>query len=310
MRSIASDSQRTDSDTGLAAETAPRDFESQSAVRSNAYSTAAMTIIEPRRGWIAIDWKELWEFRELLYFLAWRDIKVRYKQTVLGASWAILQPFMTMVVFTVFFGRLAKVPSDGIPYPVFAYAGLLPWTFFANSVTHAGQSLVNQQHLLTKVYFPRMFVPMAPIGAALVDLALASCLLGVIMACYGVGPTALIGLAPLLVFLSAATALGVGLLLAALTVTYRDFRYVIPFMIQLWLFCTPVVYPVSIVPEPWQWVLALNPMGGIVGASRAALVGGPMNWTHLLISAVVALGVLCLGASYFRWTERRFADIA
>ncbi len=267
-------------------------------------------VIEPRQGWIAIDWGELWKFRELLYFLTLRDLKVRYKQTVLGAAWAILQPLMTMIVFTIFFGRLAKIPSDGIPYPVFAYAGLLPWTLFANSVTQAGQSLVNQQHLLTKVYFPRLFVPMAPVGAALVDLVLASTVLVVIMAYYGVTPTVLIVLAPLLVVLTAATALGVGLLLAALTVTYRDFRYVIPFMIQLWLFCTPVVYPVSIVPDHWQWLLALNPMSGIVGASRAALVGGPMNWTHLAISAAIATGVLCFGAAYFRRTERRFADIA
>lgn len=270
----------------------------------------AVTIIEPRRGWIAIDWGELWEFRGLLYFLTWRDIKVRYKQTVLGAAWAILQPLMTMVVFTIFFGRLAKIPSDGIPYPVFSYAGLLPWTFFANSVAHAGTSLVNQQHLLTKVYFPRMFLPVATVGAAAVDLILASVVLGAIMAFYGVVPTSLIILVPVLVLLGAAAALGVGLLLAALTVTYRDFRYVIPFMIQIWLFCTPVVYPISFVPERWQWLLALNPMGGVVGASRAALVGGPMNWTHLGISALVAVGLLVVGAAYFRRTERRFADIA
>lgn len=273
-------------------------------------SAAKLTVIEPRRGWIPIDWKELSEFRELLYFLTWRDIKVRYKQTVLGAAWAILQPLMTMVVFTIFFGKLAKIPSDGIPYPVFAYAGLLPWTFFANSVSQAGQSLVNQQHLLTKVYFPRLFVPMAPVGAAFVDLMLASGVLGVIMAFYGVAPTTLIVIAPLLVLLTAVAALGIGLLLAALTVTYRDFRYVIPFMIQLWLFCTPVVYPVSMVPERWQWLLALNPMGGIVTAFRAALVGTPMNWNHLAISAAVAAGLLVLGAAYFRRVERRFADIA
>lgn len=270
----------------------------------------SVRVIEVRSGWIPFDWKELWGFRELLYFLTWRDIKVRYKQTVLGAAWAILQPLMTMVVFTIFFGRLAKMPSDGIPYPVFAYAGLLPWTFFANSVSHAGQSLVNQQHLLTKVYFPRVFVPTAPVGAAFVDFILASCILGLIMAWFGVAPTVLIVLTPVLVLLTAAAALGVGLLLAALTVTYRDFRYVIPFMIQLWLFCTPVVYPVSIVPERWQWLLALNPMGGVVAAFRAALVGGPMNWNHLAISAAVVTGLLLLGAKYFRRTERRFADIA
>ncbi len=285
--------------------------------KSNAYSSQALPCqnesvrtIEPLRGWIAIDWGELWDFRELLFFLTWRDLKIRYKQTVLGSAWAILQPFMTMIVFSIFFGRLAKIPSDGIPYPVFVYAGLLPWTFFANSVSHAGQSLVNQRNLLTKVYFPRFFVPLAPIGAALVDLVLASTILGAIMAYYQVAPTRMIILAPLLVVMTAATATGIGLLLAALTVTYRDFRHVIPFMIQLWLFCTPVIYPIGIVPERWQWLLALNPMSGIVTASRAALIGTPMQWSHLGISAVIALIVLWFGAYYFRRVERHFADIA
>ena len=272
--------------------------------------TSALSVIEPRRGWIAIDWQELWEFRELLYFLTWRDVKVRYKQTVLGAAWAVLQPLAAMIVFTIFFGRLAKIPSDGLPYAVFAYTGLLPWTLFANSVSQAGQSLVNQQQLLTKVYFPRMFMPAAPVAAALVDFALATCVLGGIMAYYRVAPGSLIWLFPLLVLLTVVTALGVGLLLAALTVTYRDFRYVIPFMVQLWLFCTPVVYPVSIVPERWQWLLALNPMGGIVASFRAALIGGPMDWGHLAISSAIAIALLVLGAAYFRRTERRFADIA
>jgi lipopolysaccharide transport system permease protein len=275
-------------------------------------STAAnkLTIIQPRCGWVRFDTQELWESRELLYFLTWRDIKVRYKQTVLGAAWAILQPLLTMLVFTIFFGRLAKLPSDGIAYPVFAYAGLLPWTFFANSVTLSGQSLVNQQHLLTKVYFPRVFVPAAPVAAGLVDLFLAGTVLAVMMVLYNVVPTGLLVLVPLLILVTAASALGVGLLLAALTVTYRDFRYVIPFLVQIWLFCTPVVYPVSIVPERWQWLLALNPMGGVVTASRAALVNGPMNWNHLAISSSVAVGLLIFGAAYFRRTERRFADIA
>ncbi len=269
-----------------------------------------VTVIQPRQRWTGIDWRELWQFRELLYFLTWRDVKVRYKQTVLGAAWAIIQPFMTMVVFTIFFGRLAKMPSDGIPYPVFAYAGLLPWTFFANAVTNSAQSLVSQRQLLTKIYFPRLFMPTAPVATALVDFALAACVLAGIMAWYNVTPTALIWLFPLLILLTAVTALGVGLLLAALTVTYRDFRYIISFLMQLWLFCTPVVYPVSIVPVRWQWLLAFNPMAGIVSAFRAAMIGGPMNWNHLAISSTIGIGLLLVGATYFRRTERRFADIA
>ena len=276
---------------------------------SAAAAEQPLTVIEPRSGWVGIDWRELWEFRELLYTLAWRDVKVRYKQTALGVAWAILQPLATMVVFTIFFGRLAKMPSDGIAYPVFAYAGLLPWMFFTTSVSNAAQSLVNQQTMLTKIYLPRWFLPAAPVATAFVDLVLASCVMVGIMAWYEIVPTAMIVLVPGLILLTAVTALGVGLLLAALTVTYRDFRYVITFMLQLWLFCTPVVYPVSIVPEQWQWVLALNPMGGVVGAFRAAVVGGPMHWDHLAISVVVAVAVLVVGCAYFRRIERRFADI-
>lgn len=268
------------------------------------------TIIEPRRGWIAIDWRELWEHRELLVFLVMRDIRVRYKQTVLGASWAILQPLFAMLIFTVIFGNFAKIPSDDAPYALFVFAGLLPWTFFSTAVTQAGQSLVNQQQLLTKIYLPRMFVPAAPVGAALVDMAISFGVFGVILAIYRQVPGWGIVVLPLLVLLTVAAALGVGLLLASLTVTYRDFRYVIPFMMQAWMYVSPVIFPVSIVPREYRWILALNPLTGIIDGFRAALLSRPFDWVTLRISAVVSIALLILGMFYFRKTERRFADVA
>lgn len=267
-------------------------------------------LIRPRRGWISIDFAELARYRELLYFLVWRDLKVRYKQTVLGVAWAVLQPLLNMLVFTVIFGRLARLPSDEFPYPVFVYTALMPWTFFANGVTHAGQSLVNQQHLMTKVYFPRLFVPTAGVGAGLVDLAISFGLYAIILLVYKVPLSAGAVFLPLLVLLTLLATLGLGYIFAALTVAYRDFRYVVPFMVQIMMYVSPVVYPVSIVPDRFHWVLALNPMAGIIDAYRSAILGKPWNLSMLTISVLVTLALLVFGLFYFRRTERRFADIA
>ena len=267
-------------------------------------------VIRPRPGWIAVNWRELWDSRELLVFLVWRDITVRYKQTVLGVAWAVLQPLFSMLIFTVIFGRLAKMPSDGQPYALFVYAGLLPWMFFANAVTGASQSLVNQQSLLTKIYLPRLFVPSASIGGGMVDLAVSFGVFACLMIFYRVTPGLGMLALPLLVMLTVIAALGVGLSLAAVTVTYRDFRYVIPFMIQAWMYVSPVIYPVSLVPAKWQWLLAINPMAGIIDGYRSSLLGQPWNLLTLSISALSAILMLVYGLFYFRKTERRFADVA
>ena len=273
-------------------------------------SESPLTIIQPRPGWIAIDWRELWEARELMYFLVLRDVSVRYKQTVLGVAWAVLQPVFSMLIFTVIFGKLAKMPSEGQPYAVFVYAGLLPWTFFANAVTGASQSLVNQQSLLTKIYLPRLFVPAASIGGGLVDLGVSFVVFACVMLFYQVAPGWGLIAVPLLVLLAVVAALGVGLTLAAVTVTYRDFRYVIPFMVQAWMYISPVIYPVSLVPPQWQWLLAINPMAGIIDAFRSALLGQPWNLLTLGISTLSASLMFAYGLFFFRKTERRFADVA
>ncbi len=267
-------------------------------------------VIKPRSGWIAIDWRELWEARELLYFLVLRDVKVRYKQTVLGVAWAVLQPLFTMVIFTVIFGRFAKIPSDGVPYSLFVFAGLLPWTFFSANINQASMSLMNQQSLLTKIYLPRLFVPSASIGTGLIDFGVSLVVLAVMMLWYGVGVgPGVLAIIPLLV-LAGAASLGIGLTMAALIVAYRDFRYVVPFLLQSWMFVSPVIYPVSIVPAKWQPLLALNPMTGIIDGFRSALLGLPWNPTTLLISSASAMAMLGYGLFYFRKTERTFADIA
>ncbi len=272
--------------------------------------TVQITIIEPRKGWVAVDLRELWKYKELLYFLTKRDIQVRYKQTVLGGLWAIIQPFFTMVVFSLFFGRLAKMPSDGIPYPIFVYAGLLPWTYFANALAASGNSLVGNANLITKVYFPRVIVPMSGALGGLVDLFVALIVLAGMMVYYGIFPGIGIFLFPLLVILTFLCAIGVGMWLSALNVQYRDIRYVIPFLIQIWMFVTPVIYPVSLVGEKYQWLLALNPMGGIIDAFRASLLGHrPIDWGLLAISAVVIIGLFVSGLYYFRAMERTFADV-
>lgn len=275
-----------------------------------------IVVIEPTSGWLSLGLREVREYRELLYFLVWRDVKVRYKQTLLGAAWAILQPTLTMVVFTLLFGKLAHIGSDGLPYPIFAYAGLLPWTFFAQGLAHSSESLVGSANLIRKVYFPRLVIPAASVLAGLVDFLFAFVVLIGLMAFYGVWPGAPILFLPLLLALAFATALGIGMWLSALNVEYRDIRYVVPFFVQLWLFVTPVIYPSSKVAETLakygipSWVYGLNPMAGVVEGFRWALLGrGHGPWPMIATSGVVASFLLVSGAFYFRRMERSFADV-
>jgi lipopolysaccharide transport system permease protein len=268
-----------------------------------------VTVIEPQKGWRTLDIKELWAYRELLWVLTARDVKVRYKQTVLGFAWAIIQPVMMMVVFSIFFGRLAGMPSDGYPYPIFVYAALLPWTFFANAISTSGNSLVGSAHLVSKVYFPRLIIPLSSVGAGLVDFTISAGVLLILMAWYGVGWSLNLLVAPLLVAGVVFIALGVGTFLSALTIAYRDFRYVIPFMIQFWMFATPVIYPASLVPEGWRWLLYLNPMAGLIEAFRSAFLNRPFDVPALAVSLGIAIVLFLVGIAYFEKAERRFADI-
>jgi lipopolysaccharide transport system permease protein len=266
--------------------------------------------IKPSRGWIALHLRELWEFRELLYFLTWRDIKVRYKQTVLGAAWAIIQPVFTMIVFSLFFGKLAKIPSDGVPYPIFAYAALVPWTFFANALSQSSNSVVSSANLVRKVYFPRLAIPISSVISGVVDFAIAFAVLILMMLMYGIVPTANVVFLPLLLLLAFTTSLGVGLWLSALNAQFRDVRYIIPFLTQFWMFSTPIAYPSSLLEEKWRVIYGLNPMVGVVEGFRWALLGtdtapGPM----ILVSALVSCGLVISGAFYFRRMERTFADV-
>ncbi len=266
--------------------------------------------IEPPRGWGALKLRDLWEYRELLYFLVWRDVKVRYKQTALGAAWAILQPVLSMLVFSVFFGRLAKVPSDGVPYPVFAYIGLLPWQLFAYALTESSGSLVSNQNLITKVYFPRLVIPLSAVLAGLVDFGLSFCVALGLLWYYGITPGAAVVALPLFVLLAVATALAVGLWLSALNVQFRDVRYTIPFLTQFWLFATPVAYPSSLVPERWRALYGLNPMAGVVEGFRWALLGKAVSPGPLLAVSVLVVAVMLVGGLfYFRRMERTFADV-
>lgn len=267
-------------------------------------------VIQPSKGWVELKLRELWEYRELLYFLTWRDIKVRYKQTALGATWAIIQPLFTMLVFSLFFGRLAKIPSDGIPYPLFSLTALVPWTFFSNGLTQSANSLVGSANLITKVYFPRLAIPISTVFSGLVDFFFAFLVLLAMMLYYRVAPA---GSAPWLavfLLLALATALGVGLWLSALNVEYRDVRYVVPFLVQFWMFATPIAYPSTLLHEPWRTLYGLNPMAGVVEGFRWALLGartrpGPM----VSVSALVSLLLLITGAFYFRRMEKTFADV-
>ena len=269
-----------------------------------------VTVIRPSRGWVPVDLGELWEYRELLYFLVWRDVKVRYKQTFLGAAWAILQPVATTVVFSLFFGRLAKVPSEGVPYPLFSFAALVPWTFFANGLTQSANSVVASQNLITKIYFPRVAIPIATVFSGVVDFVLAFVLLLGLMLWYGVPVTArAIWILPLIV-LALVTALGIGLWLSALNVQYRDVRYTAPFLAQLWLFATPIAYPSSLLTEPWRTIYGINPMVGVVEGFRWALLGTRTEpGAMVLVSSLAALVVLIGGALYFRRMEQTFADV-
>ncbi|MEJ7848052.1 MAG: ABC transporter permease [Pyrinomonadaceae bacterium] len=268
-----------------------------------------IVVIEPRRTSLAINWRDLWQYRDLLYILTVRDIKVRYKQTVLGILWAVIQPLFMMIVFTLFFGRLAGMPSDGIPYPVFAYAGLLPWIFFSNAVNTSGNSLVGNSSLITKVYFPRMIIPIAAVGAGLVDFVIAFGLLVLLMFYYGIGISASILMLPVLTLFTVFMAVGIGMWMSALNVKYRDIRYALPFVIQLWMFATPIIYPSSLVPDKWRWLFILNPMAGIIEGYRSAIFGTPFDFTSLALSTVFILMVLIYSAYTFRQMERGFADI-
>lgn len=273
-------------------------------------SAPTVQVIEPARGWIGINWSEIWRYRELLYFLTWRDVKIRYKQTALGAAWAILQPVMTMIVFTIFFGRLAGLDKQtAVPYPIYVYVGLLLWTFFANSIANSGNSLVGSSNLITKVYFPRLIIPMATVGAGLVDLGISFLLIVPMMLFYKITLTWQVLLMPVVLAGTVLAAVGVGTLLSALTVAYRDFRYVVPFVVQLWMFISGVMYPTSMIGGKWRWVFFLNPMAGLIDGFRAAFLGVPLNLPTLLLSLAVSLALFLFGAAYFRRMERRFADI-
>ena len=268
------------------------------------------TRIRPSGGWISLNLRESWEYRELIYFFVWRDLKVRYRQTILGVSWAVLQPFLTMVILSLFFGRLAKIPSDGLPYPVFSYAALVPWTFFANSLTTASNSIISSSNMLKKIYFPRMTLPIAAVLSGLVDLFLALLVLLGMMLVYGLVPTANVLWLPALLLLTLVTSLGASLWLSAMNVQFRDVRYAVPFLIQAWMFATPVAYPSSLLSEPWKTVYGLNPMAGVVEGSRWALLGtDTAPGLIILVSTLVAVALLLSGAYYFRRMEKSFADI-
>ena len=264
----------------------------------------------PTQGWAGPKLRELWEYRELLFFFVWRDIKVRYRQTIMGALWAIIQPFFTMVVFSLFFGRLAKVPSDDLPYPVFSYAALVPWTFFATALNQASNSLVVNANMVKKIYFPRLALPIATVLAGVIDFVLAFVVLLGMMLYYGLVPTGNIIWLPLFLLLALVTSLGVSLWLAALNVQFRDVHYTIPFLTQAWLFVTPIAYPSSLLPEPWRTLYGLNPMAGVVEGFRWALLGSnQMPGAMTLVSAMIAVVLFISGAFYFRRMEQSFADV-
>jgi len=268
-----------------------------------------LVVIQPTKRWSLLSFKDIWAYRELLFFLTWRDVKVRYKQTALGAAWAILQPLFMMIIFTIFFGRLAAVDSAGIPYPVFALAGLVPWTFFSNAITASGNSLVGSANLITKVYFPRLIVPAAAMLAGLVDFVLAFVLLILLMLYYQIVPTIQLLFLPVLVLLTALFSLGVGTWFSALNVKYRDVRFALPFLIQLWLFVSSVILPSSAIPAKWRWLLMLNPMSGIIEGYRSALFGLPFDWPALGIASGLTILTLLYAIYAFGRVERSFADI-
>jgi len=273
-------------------------------------SSEAHFLIEPPRGWAALELRELWLYRELLFFLAWRDIKLRYKQTALGAAWAILQPLLTMVIFSVIFGQLAKLPSDGIPYPIFTYTALLPWQLFAFALTNSSNSLINSQNLISKVYFPRLIIPLASTLAGVMDFAIAFLVLLGLMAYYHITPTTAILYLPLFLLLALLSALAVGIWLSALSVEYRDVRYIVPFLTQFWMYATPIAYSSSLIPENWRLLYGLNPMTGVVEGFRWALLGMHTSGGVMIgISAAVVVVMFISGLYYFRRMENNFADV-
>jgi lipopolysaccharide transport system permease protein len=271
-----------------------------------------LTRIRPAQGWQLVNFRELWQFRELLYFLTWRDVKIRYKQTILGAAWAVLQPAMMMVVFTIFFGRMAGLSGEaGSHYPIFVLAGLLPWTFFSTAITNAGNSVVGSERLITKIYFPRLAIPFASVGAALVDFLVACGLLAAMMAVYRVPPTPQVLLAPVIFALILLAALGLGTMLAALNVAYRDFRYIVPFLVQVGMFATPTLYMERPVGSSRlvQVLLLVNPMTSLIAGFRASVLGGEIPWGPVAVAATMGIGLFVGGCLYFRRVEDSFADI-
>jgi len=308
-------------DTASVGETSPLEGKGGSDVRESSVTSLAvkeylrqadgeeLTIIRPKSGWQPVDLRELWRYRELLYFLIWRDIKVRYKQTVMGAAWAIIQPVVNMLVFSVIFGKFAGMPSDDVPYPIFVYAGLLPWGLLQGAVTEASGSLIGQANLLTKIYFPRLLAPMAKIGGRLTNFLLSFMVYILLMAWYQILPGPTVLLLPLLVLLTVFTALGVGCVFASLSVAYRDFGIIVPFVTQIWMYVSPVIYPPTLLPEQYRWILSLNPMTGIIQAFRASLMNQPIDWFSLGLGAMISTVLFVFGLFYFRRCERRFADI-
>ncbi len=273
------------------------------------FSHSRISVIEPMHGWRALDVREIWAYRELLWMLAARDVRVRYKQTALGAGWALLRPLLTMAIFSFVFGKLAKLPSDGMPYPVFVFAGLLPWLFFSSSVSTSGQSVISARQLVSKVYFPRLIIPLSSIGASLVDLIVATAALIVLMLVYEIRPTAAIAALPLMFLAVILTSLAVGTMLSALTAVYRDFTHVTPFLVQIWMYVTPVIFPLSLLPEEWRLLAFLNPMTGIVEGFRFSLLGTPLHASGFALSMFVASGLMFLAIAYFERVEHEFADV-
>ena len=266
--------------------------------------------IEPSKGWVSLKLNELWDYRELTYFFIWRDIKIRYKQTVLGIFWAILQPLFTMVIFSLFFGKLAQVPSDGIPYPIFSYSALVPWTFFANGLLQSSNSLVNNANMVKKIFFPRLIMPISSVLGGIVDFVLAFIVLLLMMLYFRIYPTANIAWLLLFLLLALVTSMGTGFWFAAMNAQFRDIRYIVPFLIQAWMFLTPIAYPSSLIPEPWRTIYGINPMAGVVEGFRWALLGTENEpGLMTLVSGVVAIVLLISGAFYFRRMEKTFADV-
>lgn len=268
-----------------------------------------ITVIKPVNGWRSVNFADLWLYRELLVSLALRDIKVRYKQTVLGVAWAVIQPLTTMVVFTLLFGRLAKIPSDGVAYPVFVFSGLLAWNFFQSAVSTGGVSLVGAGSMISKVYFPRMIIPLAAIGVSVIDFLISFIILLILMLVYSVSITWQLLMIPLFFLGLTMLACGMSAWLSAVTVVYRDFRFVIGFVLQIWMYVTPVIYPLSFIPESWRWLIYLNPIAGWVENIRASVLGMPINWLSVCVSTLLTLAIFFVGIRYFNKTDRRFADV-